>query len=185
MRNQWRKNPLLFPFTHWHWKAALMSAIFRAGACMAALYHSPLHAREHFGSVEAIYVLTTAGVFSAWQQQALGLKPRRLAWSIVVLAIPLGSLAADSALHLWLDSGNMRMLGLVALAGTLLSSMFHWHIMSNGAMIVGESGRSFLDDLRSMPRLTFTFVADPIRWLAIRLRPQPIDVDREDIEVVA
>lgn len=132
---------------------------------MAALYHSPLRAREHFGVVEAIYVMATAGIFSAWQQQALGLKPRRLAWILVVLAIPLGSLAADCGLHLWLDRGNMRMLGLAALAGTLLSSMFHWHVMNNGAMIVGESGRSFLDDLRSMPRLAFTFVADPVRWL--------------------
>lgn len=185
MRNQRRRNALLFPLTHWHWKAALFSATFRAGACIAALHHSPLHAREHFGLVEAGYVMATSGVFCAWQQQALGLKPRRLSWSVVVLAIPLGSLAADAALHLWLDSGNMRALGLAALAWTLLSSMFHWHVMSNGAMIVGKSGRSFLDDLRSMPRLVVTFVADPVRWLAARLRPQPIKVEVEDAEVAA
>lgn len=71
---------------------------------MAALWHSPLQAREHFGAVEAAYVLLTAGVFSAWQQQSLDVKPRELAWAIVVLAIPLGSLAADSARHLWLDT---------------------------------------------------------------------------------
>ena len=28
---------------------------------MAALWHSPLYAREHFGAVEACYVLLTAG----------------------------------------------------------------------------------------------------------------------------
>jgi len=183
MRNQRRSNALLFPLTHWHWKAALITAIFRAAACMAALYHAPLHAREHFGAVEAAYVLATAGVFSAWQQQALGIKPRRLAWLVVVLAVPLGSLAADSALHLWLDSGNMRALGIAALAGTLLSSMFHWHVMSNGAMLIGDSGRSFVDDLRSMPRLAVTFIADPARWLAAKLRPVPIEVEAEDFEV--
>jgi hypothetical protein len=73
---------------------------------MVALWHSPLCAREHFGAVEALHVLVTAGIFSAWQQQALDAKPRRLAWAIVVLAIPLGSLAADSALHPWLDKGQ-------------------------------------------------------------------------------
>jgi hypothetical protein len=180
MRNQRRNNALLFPFTHWHWKAALMTAIFRAGACMVALYHSPLHAREHFGAVEAAYVLATAGIFSAWQQQALDIKPRRFAWLIVVLVVPLGSLAADSALHLWLDSGNMRALGLAALAGTLLSSMFHWHIMRNGAMLIGDSSHSLLDDLRRMPRLAVTFVTDPVRALAAKLRPQRIEA--EDFE---
>jgi hypothetical protein len=183
MRNQRRSNALLFPLTHWHWKAALMTAIFRTAACMAALYHAPLHAREHFGAVEATYVLATAGIFSAWQQQALGLKPRRIAWLVVVFMVPLGSLAADSALHLWLDSGNMRALGLAALAGTLLSSMFHWHVMSNGAMLIGDSSRSFADDLRSMPRLVVTFAAEPVQWLATRLRPQPIEVEAEDFEV--
>ncbi|HTV05635.1 MAG TPA: hypothetical protein VME86_09725 [Acidobacteriaceae bacterium] len=182
MRNQRRLDALLFPITHWHWKAAVMSATFRAGACMVALYRSPLHAREHFGLVEAAYVLTTCGIFSAWQQQALGIKPRRLAWLIVVLVIPLGSLAADSGLHLWLDSGNMRALGIGALIGTLISSMFHWHVMSNGAMIIGASGRSFLDDMRQMPRLVVSFVANPVRWLAARLRPSSISVEAEDLE---
>jgi hypothetical protein len=183
MRNQRRKNALLFPLTHWHWKAALVTAVFRAGACMAALYHAPLHAREHFGAVEAAYVLATAGIFSAWQQQALEIKPRRLAWLTVVLAIPLGSLAADSALHLWLDSGSMRALGLGALAGTLASAMFHWHVMQNGAMRVGADGRSFFDDMRQMPRLAVTFVWNPIQWTIARLRAQPIETPASDFEV--
>ena len=104
---------------------------------MAALWHSPLNTREHFGAVEAAYVLITSGVFSAWQQQALGVKPRRLSWVIVVLVVPLGSLAADSALHIWLDRANMRALGIGALIATLVSAMFHWHVMQNGAMLVG------------------------------------------------
>ncbi|GGH00779.1 hypothetical protein [Silvibacterium dinghuense] len=156
MRNAW-----LYPLTHWNWKAALITAICRAGACMAALYHSPLHAREHFGAVEACYVLLTAGIFSAWQQQALDVKPKRLAWTITVLAIPLGSLAADSALHLWLDHGNMRALGIGAVIVTVFSAMFHWHVMQNGALLVGENSRSFMDDMRAMPRLAASFVTQP------------------------
>ena len=159
MRNAW-----LFPITHWNWKAALIAAILRAIACMIALWHSPVQAREHFGVVEAAYVLLTSGVFSAWQQQALGVRPRSLSWVIAVLAIPLGSLAADSALHLWLDRGNMRALGIGALIVTLISAMFHWHVMSNGAMLVGENSRSFADDMKQMPRLIATFVWNPIRW---------------------
>jgi hypothetical protein len=165
MRNAW-----LFPLTHWNWKAALIAAVIRAGACMAALWHSPVHAREHFGAVEAAYVLLTSGIFSAWQQQALDVKPRRLSWAIVVLVVTLGSLAADSVLHLWLDHGNMRALGIGALVATLISAMFHWHVMQNGAMLVGENGRSLAHDLKQMPRLIALFVWNPIRWAVNRVR---------------
>jgi hypothetical protein len=177
----------LFPLTHWKWKAALIRAICRAGACMAALWHSPLQAREHFGAVEAAYVLLTAGVFSAWQQQSLDVKPRELAWAIVVLAIPLGSLAADSARHLWLDSGNMRSLGIGALIATLISAMFHWHwhIMRNGAMLVGKHSGSFADDMRQMPRLIATFVWNPIRAVIYRSRTEKILAEAGEMEAAA
>jgi hypothetical protein len=178
MRSSW-----LFPLTHWNWKAALITAIFRAGACMAALWHSPLYAREHFGAVEACYVLLTAGIFSAWQQQALGVKPRRLAWAVTVLAIPLGSLAADSALHLWLDNGNMRALGIGALFATVFSAMFHWHVMQNGALLVGENSNSFTDDMKRMPRLVASFVWNPIR--AVVSRPAEEPEEAEEMEAAA
>jgi hypothetical protein len=184
MRNHRRYNPLLFPLTHWNWKAALLTAIFRSVACMAALCHASLHTREHFGAVEATYVLATAGLFSAWQQQALDIKPRHVAWIIVVLAIPLGSLAADSALHLWLDRGSMHALGIAALAATLISAMFHWHVLQNGAMRVGDESRSFLHDMRQMPRLAVSFVADPARWIIARLRPDSLP-ETEDFEIAA
>ena len=178
MRNAW-----LFPLTHWNWKAALITAICRAGACMAALWHSPLYAREHFGAVEAAYVLLTAGVFSAWQQQALGVKPRQLAWSITVLAIPLGSLAGDSALHLWLDHGNMRALGVGAIIVTVISAMFHWHMMQNGAMLVGKDSRSFTDDMKQMPRLIASFVWEPIQAAMHRMRAEQVPAKAEEMEI--
>jgi len=185
MRSEQRKNALLFPLTHWNWKAALLTAIVRAAACMVALWHSPLPAREHFSAVEAAYVLATAGVFSAWQQQAVEIKPRFLAWLIVVLAVPLGSLAADSALHLWLDSGSMVALGVGALAATLVSAMFHWHLLQNGAMRVGDESGSFLHDMRQMPRLAISFVCNPIHLLQANLRFRRTTVQAQNFEAAA
>jgi len=185
MRNRRQWDALLFPLTHWNWKAALLTAIFRAVACMVALCHATMHAREHFGAVEAAYVLATAGIFSAWQQQALDIKPRRVAWFVVVLAIPLGSLAADSALHLWLDTGNMRSLGVAAVVATVFSAMFHWHALQNGAMRVGADSRSFLHDMRQMPRLAVTFVANPVLFVIASLRPRLTPAEAEDFEAAA
>ena len=130
-------------------------------------------------------MLLTAGIFSAWQQQALGVKPRRLAWSIVVLAIPLGSLAADCALHIWLDHGNMRALGIGALIVTVVSAMFHWHVMQNGAMLVGRNSNSFVGDMKRMPRLIATFVWNPIRAVISRPRTVEIDAEAEEMEIAA
>jgi hypothetical protein len=180
MRNAW-----LFPLTHWNWKAALITAICRAGACMAALWHSPLYTREHFGAVEAAYVLLTAGIFSAWQQQALDVKPRKLGWVVTVLAIPLGSLAGDSALHLWLDNGDMKALGISALIVTVASAMFHWHIMRNGAMLVGESSRSFMDDMKAMPRLLVTFFTEPYQAIMNRIRADRATGEAGKMEIAA
>jgi len=112
-------------------------------------------------------------------------KPRKLAWSITVLAIPLGSLAADSALHLWLDHGNMRALGIGALIATLVSAMFHWHVMQNGAMLVGENSRSFIDDMKQMPRLVASFVWDPIRAVINRTRAGQLANEAEEMEIAA
>ncbi|MBT9331133.1 hypothetical protein [Paracidobacterium acidisoli] len=156
---------VLFPLTHWNWKAALLTAVLRGSACIAALRHMELHARQHFGIVEAAYVLLTSGVFSAWQQQSLSIRSRRLGWFTCVFAVPLSSLGLDTLLHLRLDHGNMRALGISALVFTLVSAMFHWHVMQNGAMIVGESSRSLWTDLRQMPRLVLSFIRTPLSWL--------------------
>jgi hypothetical protein len=157
----------LFPFTHWNWKVAVTTAFLRGIACMLALRHADIHARQHFGAVEAIYVLFTAGFFSALQQQSLTVKPRKLAWLVAVVVVPLTSLGADSLLHLWLNRINAHMLGIGALIFTLVSAMFHWHIMQNGALLVGQNSTSLMTDLKRLPRLFLSFLATPLSVMGI------------------
>ncbi len=173
----------LFAFTHWNWKAAIITALFRGAACMAALQHVRPHAREHFSIVEMAYVLLTAGIFSAWQQQALNIKPRYFAWFIVVVAVPLISLGADALAHMLLDHVNAHALGLSALALTLVSAMFHWHVMENGALLIGEGSRPLLSDFKQMPGLLSSFVTSPVRWLRNLSPANPIE--ETDFEAAA
>jgi hypothetical protein len=178
----------LFAFTHWNWKAVLLTAVFRGAACMAALRHIHPHAREHFGAVEMAYVLLTAGLFSAWQQQALGIKPRYFAWLVVVVVVPLTSLSADAVTHMMLDHVNAHALGISALIFTLLSAMFHWHIMENGVMLVGEQSSSLLSDFRRIPGLLLSFVTAPVRWSRELFATTSIDtvrVEENDLEAAA
>jgi hypothetical protein len=155
----------LFALTHWNWKVALMTAVLRGSACVLALRHMEHHARNHFGLVEAGFVLLTCGFFSALQQQSLQIRPEGVAWLTCVVIIPLNSLACDAGLHFWLDGRDTRQLGLQALVFTLISATFHWHIIRNGALLVGEESHSFLTDLKRIPRLTISYCATPARAL--------------------
>jgi hypothetical protein len=160
-----RESSWLFALTHWNWKVALMTAVLRGLACVAALWHVERHARNHFGVVEAAFVLFTCGFFSALQQQSLGIRSEILAWFTCVVVIPLSSLGMDAGLHFWLDGRDTRQLGVVALAFTLLSATFHWHMIRNGALLVGEEAHSLRADLKRIPRLALTYVTEPALWI--------------------
>jgi hypothetical protein len=112
--------------------------------------------------VEAAFVLLTSGFFSALQQQSLGLKPERLAWLACVVVVPLTSLGMDAGLHFWLDGRRTQQLGIPALAVTLLSATFHWHMIRNGALLVGDDAHTLATDLRRIPRLVVSYFAVPV-----------------------
>jgi hypothetical protein len=155
----------LFPLTHWNWKVALMTAVLRGLACIAALRHMEAHARNHFGAVEAAFVLLTCGFFSALQQQSLSIRSEWLAWFSCVVVVPLTSLGCDAGLHFWLDGRQTRQLGVAALVFTVLSATFHWHMIRNGALLVGDEAHSLRTDLKRIPLLTATYFAAPVLWL--------------------
>lgn len=175
--------PWLFPFTHWNWKAAAIAAVFRSIACIVALQHVQTHARQHFGIVEAVYVLLTAGFFSALQQQSLDVKPRKLAWLITVVLVPLTSLGADAFLHQQLDKVNAHALGIGALIFTLMSALFHWHVMQSGALLVGKNSNSFSSDMKQMPKLLLSFVMAPALYL--RKWNTADAIEESDLELAA
>jgi hypothetical protein len=155
----------LYALTHWNWKVALMTAVLRGLACIAALRHMEHHARNHFGVVEAAFVLLTCGLFSALQQQSLQIRSRWLAWFTCVVVIPLSSLGIDGGLHFWLDGRDTRQLGVPGLIFTLVSATFHWHMIRNGVLLVGEESHPLATDLRRIPRLTATYFATPVVWI--------------------
>jgi len=183
VRPRGRFSELLFPFTHWNWKVALLTAVFRAAACMLALRHMESHARRHFGLVEAAFVLLTCGFFSALQQQSLKIGTEILAWLCCVVVVPLSSLGTDALLHLWLDGGQTRQLGIPALAFTVLSATFHWHMIRNGALLVGDEAHTLATDLKRIPLLTATYCIAPILW--VRRSVEAVLRDKDSEEAIA
>ncbi|MGC2617426.1 MAG: hypothetical protein WA414_00205 [Acidobacteriaceae bacterium] len=156
---------VLYPLTHWNWKVAMLTAVLRGLACVWALRHVEMHVRQHFGMVEAAFVLLTCGSFSALQQQTLKIRREAMAWLACVIVVPLTSLSCDAALHFWLDGRQTRQLGLAGVIFTLVSATFHWHMIRNGALLVGEESHSLATDLKRIPKLVGTYFAGPVLWM--------------------
>lgn len=173
-RAQW-----LYAFTHWNWKISLLTAVLRGAACVWALRNVTPHARNHFGLVEAAFVLATCGSFSALQQQSLKIRRELFAWLACVVVIPMASLGCDAALHFWLDGRDTLQLGVAGTIFTLVSATFHWHLIRNGALLVGEESGSLATDLRRIPRLTVSYCAAPVLWMGrlTRLSDDPANVE--------
>jgi hypothetical protein len=98
----------------------------------------------------------------------LDAEPRWLANLVIVLAVPLGSQTTDYLVHSMAGTANVRIATIGTLIFSLVSAMFHLHVMQNGAMLVGKQGHSFASDMKQMPRLVATFFANPViaalRW---------------------
>lgn len=178
-RQDGRHAEWLYAFTHWNWKVSLLTALLRGAACIWALRSLEPHARNHFGLVEAAFVLATCGSFSALQQQSLKIRRELFAWLACVVVIPMASLGCDAALHFWLDGRDTLQLGMAGIIFTLVSATFHWHLIRNGALLVGEQSGSLATDLKSLPRLTVSYCTAPVLWMSrlTRISDDPASVE--------
>jgi hypothetical protein len=64
---------------------------------------------------------------------------------------------------------------------TLISALFHRHVMRQGTFLTGPEGRSLRDDFRRIPRLLLSFAV----WPGRILRSLPNRVSRAKAEVAA
>ncbi len=156
-------------YSCWNWKCALTSATARSLVYFAATIRAGLRGSLAILLVEVAYVTLTAGIYAGMQQQALRLRSRIFGNFIVALGVP--------ALAQWIDWITHRLTG-PAVTGratfavcvfTLLSAIFHLHVMRNGAFLTNSQGRSLADDFRRMPRLIAGFVMKPAAFFSSRL----------------
>ncbi len=68
-------------------------------------------------------------------------------------------------LHFWLDGQQTRQLGVAGVIFTIFSATLHWHMIRNGALLVGAESESFSSDLKRIPILIGTYFASPAVWV--------------------
>jgi hypothetical protein len=149
-------------FACWNWKCALISASIRSLVYLAAMARTGLHGRFAIVLVEIAYVTLTSGIYAGLQQKALSVRPRLLGSLFIVVAVPGLAQYFDWMTHRLAGAAVPNRATLAVCVFTLLSALFHLHVMRRGALLTGRSGRSLRDDIRRMPRLAAGFVLKPL-----------------------
>ncbi len=144
----------------WNWKCALLSAGARSLVYLAAMAHTGLRHGLVAVLVEIAYVSLTAGAYAGMQQRALALRNRSVGNLLVVLGVPGLAQTLDWLVHRFSGAPATHGAIIAVCAFTLLSALFHLHVMRNGVFLSGQ-GRSLGDDFRRIPRLLLGFLARP------------------------
>jgi hypothetical protein len=161
MAMQAKNRTPLQTFACWNWKCALMSATVRSLVYLIAMMRSGPHGRLAIVAVEMAYVTLTAGVYAGMQQRALSLQARWLGNLCVVAGVPGLAQYLDWLAHRAVGPAAPPRAILAASIFTLISALFHLHVMRRGVFLTGHAGRSLADDFRRMPRLVLDFVLSP------------------------
>lgn len=170
----------------WNWKCALMSAVVRSLVYGLAMMRGVKGQGWAVIGVEMLYVTLTAGLYAGLQQKALTIRRRWLGDVCVVLLVPGLSQVLDWAAHRALGAPAPHRALTSAAVFTLISALFHLHVMRHGTFLTGEREASMAEDFRRMPRLVLSFIT----WPANALRSLPARFEREaekeeDLEIAA
>jgi len=149
----------------WNWKCALLSAAARSLVYLAAMARSGSHGRLAIVAVEMAYVTLTAGIYAGMQQRALGLRSRRLGNLVIAVGVPGLAQLLDWLAHRAVGPAAPSKAIFAVCIFTLISALFHLHVMRRGVFLTGHAGRTLIDDFRRMPRLILGFVLRPIALL--------------------
>jgi hypothetical protein len=146
----------------WNWKCALLSATARSIVYLVALSRTNRHGGLSIVLVEMAYVTLTAGLYAGMQQKALGLRNRLAGNLIVVLCVPGLAQLLDWLTHRVAGAAVPGKATLAVCIFTIVSALFHLHVIRRGVFLTNHRGRSLIEDFRRMPRLITGFVVAPI-----------------------
>jgi len=143
-----------------------MSATVRSLVYLIAMARSGAHGRFAVVAVEMAYVTLTAGIYAGMQQRALGLRSRLIGNFVVAVGVPGLAQYFEWLTHRTIGPAAPARAIVAACIFSLVSALFHLHVMRRGVFLTGGAGRTLADDFRRIPRLVLAFVLLPYEWLS-------------------
>ena len=157
-------------FRRWNWKSAIFGALIRG----AMFYVINRKGGKGFTAMttEFLFFVWAAGFFGAVTQAFRHAIPGWLARLAVMVLVISTTHTSEYILHHWIVNTPHAMAGtLASICFTILSTIFSFYVMSRGAMVIGEDGNPFLDDMKRMPVLLWNFVGEPFKSSVFQPRP--------------
>ena len=151
------RNPWGHVITKWHWKAALFSALIRAGIFLAVNWSAGWEAARGAALAEFLYRIVASGFYASITQSFRKVQPVWAANLAAVMILPAFQHAIELGIHWLRGTPNLAASIGASMAFTCVSTLFNLHVMRHGAMVVGEESQPLWRDLARLPRLLVTF----------------------------
>jgi hypothetical protein len=152
-------SPLRTLIPPWSWKAALLSALFRAGAFFSSNLKSGPHQAVRAMLIEAVYAVITAGLIGAVSQRLRAARPVWATAGLVCLALPGLMILAQFGVHRLAHTPHVGAGLVVSFCGSALAAAFSLFAMRRGYLLGGDTSTSIRHDLEALPRITVEFVS--------------------------
>lgn len=151
-------SPLRTLIPPWSWKAAFLSALFRAGAFFSSNLKSGTHQAMRAMLIEAVYAVLTAGLIGAVSQRLRDAKPAWATSGFVSLVLPGIIILAQFGVHRLAHTPHVGAGMVVSFGGSALAAAFSLFAMRRGCLLGGNDSTSIRHDVEALPRITLDFV---------------------------
>lgn len=142
----------------WNWKAALTSAMTRAGLFFAVNLTSGMAAARAAFVTELVLRGVTSGFYGAVTQRFRHVQPAWAGTLAASILLPVVSHSIEFLVHWGRGTQALGASIVASVCMTVVSTAFNLHLMRHGVLTVGDGSRSLMEDVRALPRLLASFL---------------------------
>ena len=147
------RHPGSLVFARWNYKAAVTSAVSRAGLFFTLNLSAGWKPALLALGVEFGYRFLMSGFYGALTQAFRQAHPPAVATAVAMVVVPGVSHALELLLHLTAGTPELGRSIVASVTMSMITTSFSVWLMRRGVMVVGPGARPLHDDLRRIPRL--------------------------------
>lgn len=147
------RHPGPLVFARWNYKAAITSAVSRAGLFFTINLSAGWRSAVMALVIEFGYRFLMSGFYGALTQAFRQAHPPAVATAVAMAVVPGVSHALELLLHLAAGTPELGRSIVASVTMSMLTTSFNVWLMRRGVMVVGPGARPLLDDLRRIPHL--------------------------------
>lgn len=152
------------PYRHiirrWNWKAACLSAFSRGLLILLTNLSAGRSSAAGAMFAEVCYRVLTSGFYSSVTQTFRFARPVWAASLVSMALLPIISDTAEFIVHFLHGTERLGATVIASVIFTALSTLIELFVMRHGILVVGQSSKSLLQDIKSIPGLIVVIFYD-------------------------